>query len=139
MAGGVDVAKKIPLVSTVLGAVSVRRWVAELRRWGIGRLTRGYDAEANSLKVLMKETGFRKWAKFWHYGRTQISLQMRLFAEQVYSDKGFPWSELVTGFGPLTEVVMDPEVRAREIRARSTAIQKSKRKKALAELARRRG
>lgn len=111
---GEGLASRIPGLGTLLGAVSVRAWVRELRAFGIKRLTDGYTAEANALKQLMKETGVKDWARFWHYGRTQISLQMRLFAEQVYSDLGKPWSELVTGFGPLKGII--DKARIAEIR-----------------------
>lgn len=111
---GGSLARSIPGVGTLLGATSVRRWVAELRTFGIKRLADGYVAEAGALKDLMKETGIREWARFWHYGRTQISLQMRLFAEQVYSDLGKPWSDLVTGFGPLKGLIIPRSKASRE-------------------------
>lgn len=123
MAAGIGIAKKIPGFGAIVSVVDVRRWVSLLRRIGVDRLTAGYLAEARALKDLMLETGFRKWAKFWHYGRTQISLQMRLFSEQVYSDLGDPWSSMITGFGPMTKKVISPKVLEKERRLR--AIQKS--------------
>ena len=129
-AAGASLASKIPGLGPIIDVLSVRRWVRFLRNLGIERYTRGFTAEANALKALMKETGFRKWAKFWHYGRTQISLQMRLFAEQVYSDLGEPWSSMITGFGPMTKKVISPKVLAKErsLRAiqKSNAIQRAK-------------
>ena len=98
---GSSFARKIPGIGTILSAVGIRAWVAELRAFGISRLTDGYNTEAAALKHLMTETGFIRWARFWHYGRTQIPLTKRLFAEQVFSDLGKPWSDLVTGFGVL--------------------------------------
>ena len=100
---GASIARKIPGIGTILSAVGIRAWVTELRTFGISRLTSGYNAEAQSLKDLMKETGILKWARFWHYGRTQIPLTKRLFAEQVFSDLGKPWSDLITGFGPIVQ------------------------------------
>lgn len=98
---GESIARRIPGIGTIFSSVSVRAWVVELRAFGIGRLSRALDHEATAVKKLLLETKFLKWARFWHYGRTQISLQMRLFVEQVYSDLGEPWSDLVTGFGPI--------------------------------------
>ena len=129
-AAGIGIARKIPGVGTVLGAHVVRTWVTQLRAWGIARLSRGYAAEASSLKTLMKETGIVRWADFWHYGRTQISLQMRLFAEQVYSDMGPPWSDLITGFGPITKSIRSEATtatkRERDKRDRQKTIKRNK-------------
>ncbi len=119
MAGkGAAIAHKIPGFGAILAFTDVRRWVSLMRRIGVERATLGFHAEADALKGLMKEIGFRKWAKFWHYGRTQISLQVRLFVEQVYSDLGKPWSDMITGFGPLTEVIISPDVLMKERAAR---------------------
>ena len=129
-AAGASLARKIPGVGTILSSLGVRRWVAELRRWGISRLSRAMAAEAASLKTLMIETGIVRWADFWHYGRTQISLQMRLFAEQVYSDMGPPWSDLITGFGPITKSIRAEATsatkREREQRDRQKTIKRNK-------------
>ena len=124
---GEGLAGRVPGIGTISGAVGIRAWVLELRAFGLSRLTRAYSAEARSLKVLMKETGFLKWADFWHYGRTQIPLTKRLFCEQVFSDMGGRWSSLITGFGPLGKGLRKEaaELTSAESRRRRTARQKS--------------
>lgn len=116
---GEGLARRIPGVSTLVSITSVRIWVAELRAFGLGRLTDGLRAERDSLVQLMDDTGFEKWARFWHYGRTMIPLTMRLFCEQVFSDRGKPWSELVTGFGPIRGIINRAEIA--RIRKQETA------------------
>ncbi len=108
---GASIAGKIPGIGTITSLVGIRAWVIELRAFGISRYTDGLAAEARALKGLMKETGFKEWARFWHYGRTTIPLTKRLFAEQVFSDLGKPWSQLVTGFGPIRGIIDTAEIR----------------------------
>lgn len=50
------------------------------------------------------KVGFVKMVRFWTYYRLTADLQARLFFEQVFSNKGPPWSNLVTGFGPIRKL-----------------------------------
>lgn len=84
--------------------------VGKFRAW-MDLTRRGIDASTDSLAGLAQETsktlrsiGFKKWATYWHIGRQLIPLQHRLLMEQIYSDMGTPWSDLITGFGPLARV-----------------------------------
>ncbi len=87
--------------------VSLASQISELRGWifhlrsNLKRDTSALHTTADEFKAYIKSVGIDRWARYWHYGRQLISLQVRLFCEQVYSDLGGEWAELVTGFGPL--------------------------------------
>ncbi len=95
---------RVPGVSAfadIVGAIAeLRGWLAYLRS-NLKRDTDGLLATADEIKVYLREVGLDRWARYWHYGRQLISLQHRLFLEQIYSDLGGEWAKLVTGFGPL--------------------------------------
>ena len=103
-ASGLTRLARIPGVSAFIDIVKA---IGELRGY-LRYLSTNLDRDTNALvltafevKTFLRRVGIRKWSEYWHYGRQLISLQHRLFYEQVYSDMGEPWSELVTGFGPL--------------------------------------
>ena len=126
---GQGIASQIPGIGTLGAVTRIRRWIHEFRAFGFDRMDSAVHAERDSAVHLIKEVGFRKWARFWHYGRTLIDLQSRLFFEQIYSDLGKPWSDLVTGFGPVTAIVISPKVLAREKKARLEQQRAQKKKK----------
>ena len=85
--------------------------IQEFRLW-MDLTRRRIDSYHALLTDFQKETettlrsiGYRRWSEFWHIGRQMIGLQQRLLIEQVYSDMGKPWSDLITGFGPLARRV----------------------------------
>ena len=94
-----------------------RLWM-DLTRRRIG----SYNALLHDFQVetstTLRSIGFRKWASFWHLGRQMIDLQTRLMLEQVYSDMGKPWSDLITGFGPLARIGKVPIDSAARYRAK---------------------
>ena len=90
---GLDTAQQIGMIHV---------WVKRLSRT-IRLDTAGLVGAAQAVADLLEDMGFGRWARYWHYGRSTISLQHRLFVEQVYSDLGEPWSKLVTGFGSIVE------------------------------------
>jgi len=105
MAGSIaGLVKQIPGFGRIATSHALRRWARELRLFGVVRQANIFSAERDAVVDLIEESGFRQWAKFWHYGRTQISLTTRLFIEQIYSDLGEPWSQLITGFGPIKKI-----------------------------------
>ncbi len=108
---GEGLARKVPGLGTILGHVGVRAWVAELKAFGLSRLIDAQVAESNALKTFSRDEGFDRIAAWWHYGRTQISLQMRLYAEQVFSDMGKPWSDLISGFGPIRGIIRKAQIK----------------------------
>ncbi len=87
-------------VDIVNAVAEIRGWLAHLRS-NLRRDTDGLLTTADEIKVYLKSVGIDRWSRYWHYGRQLISLQHRLFLEQVFSDLGGEWGELVTGFGPL--------------------------------------
>ena len=95
---------RIPGVSAFVDIVNavaeIRGWLAHLRV-NLKRDTDGLLTTADEIKQYLRGVGIERWARYWHYGRQLISLQHRLFLEQVYSDLGGEWGKLVTGFGPL--------------------------------------
>ena len=82
--------------------------IGQLRLWlrnvsgKIDEFTRMLEDTQKETSATLKTIGFSRWARFWHIGRQLISLQQRLLLEQIYSDMGKPWSDLITGFGPLS-------------------------------------
>ena len=78
----------------------IHAWILRLRNT-VDHDSRLLIGAAQALADLIENIGWKRWARYWHYGRSTISLQHRLFAEQVYSDLGEPWSRLVTGFGAI--------------------------------------
>ncbi len=108
---------RIPYVGSFVdlaNAISgIRQWLHHLR----GYLKRDTDAlltTADEIKTYLNEVGYERWGRYWHYGRQLISLQHRLLVEQIFSDMGEPWSELVTGFGALPGLVSITERRGIE-------------------------
>ena len=104
MAGAIGSLLRIPGVSSFVDIVKA---VAEIRGWlhhlraNLKRDTDGLQTTADELKKFLLKVGIQKWGRYWHYGRQLISLQHRLFVEQVYSDLGGEWGKFVTGFGPI--------------------------------------
>lgn len=92
---------RIPNIPVVVGELRV--WL-DLTRRGIDAAVAALDGLVQETTRTLKSIGFQKWAKYWHVGRQLISLQQRLLLEQIYSDMGEPWSDLITGFGPLARV-----------------------------------
>ena len=119
MAAGA-ILKRIPGAADVASlAIPTDLAVAELRHFLAIVAGERFDHNSSLLINLAKEVasrlgaiGYGRWARFWHYGRQLISLQHRLFIEQVYSDMGEPWSGLVTGFGTLDGGATGAEIRA---------------------------
>ncbi len=118
---------KVPLVGDVLGRFVIRGWVRRLRIFGVDRAHIALAAERDAVVHLIQEVGFRKWSRYWHYGRTQISLTTRLFVEQVYSDLGDPWSQLITGFGPIKKIKGISMLASEKRRREKSAFKPSKR------------
>lgn len=61
-----------------------------IRRW-----VEGYE-----VNQLYQGEGFARFKRHWRSVRMFIPLQVRLCAEQVFYDKGYPWNSLVSGFNP---------------------------------------
>ena len=84
--------------------------IGQLRLWmrnvsgKIDRYSQMLEDTSKEVSATLKTIGFVRWAGFWHIGRQLISLQQRLLLEQIYSDMGKPWSDLITGFGPLSRL-----------------------------------
>ena len=55
--------RSLPGIGPVVGALGVRSWVLQLRGWGVNRLAGGQLAEAQALKDLLNETGFKNWSR----------------------------------------------------------------------------
>ncbi len=95
---------RIPGISSfvdIAGAIAeLRGWLAYLRS-NLKRDTSALLTTADEIKGFIRSVGIDRWSRYWHYGRQLISLQHRLFVEQIYSDLGGEWAKLVTGFGPL--------------------------------------
>ena len=92
--------KQLVLENPELAFLELGRWLDAVRRH-FDRYDSATSAAGDNVKAVLKKIGFRRWEHFWHYGRQLIPLQHRLLIEQVYSDLGSPWSDLVTGFGAL--------------------------------------
>ena len=104
LGSGITKLIRVPGVSAFVdlaeAIAAVRGWLHHLR----GNLRRDTDAlltTTDEVKTYLREVGFARFNRYWHYGRQLISLQHRLLVEQVFSDLGPPWSEFVTGFGVL--------------------------------------
>lgn len=67
-----------------------------------------YEAKAiadrwiDTYNVAYESEFYRLWED-WKYVRLGISLQARLLVEQIFTDRGKPWSGLVSGFNTLGE------------------------------------
>ena len=111
---------KIPYASDVAGVlIPVDLAVAELRQWFALVAGDRFNHNSQLLITAAKEIaeglgriGCGRWARFWHYGRQLVSLQQRLFLEQIYSDLGEPWSKLITGFGTIDGGATGAEIKA---------------------------
>ena len=120
--------KQALLEAPELQFVDLGRWLDAVRRH-FDRYSSATNAAGDNVKAILKKIGIRRWSRFWHYGRQLIPLQHRLLIEQVYSDLGEPWSQFLTGFGPLTDLVIDGDTleRERAVRAPQRAAQRRRR------------
>lgn len=122
MAGALSRLIRVPGISAF---IDLAQQIAEVRGWlhhlrgNLKRDTSALLTTADEIKAYLRDVGFERFGQYWHYGRQLISLQHRLLVEQVFSDMGEPWSELVTGFGALKSIAGITEERGRRATERT--------------------
>lgn len=67
----------------------------------IQNATKVMRQRARLLMKAARSQGFTTVKGNWRWLRLNVSLQFRLFAEQVFWVMGKPWSSLITGFKPI--------------------------------------
>lgn len=105
---GIPKPSRIPFLGHVARGLAIKRVVTELGNDTIRRRVTDLNLSvASQVSKAMDKAGYVEFARYWVYARLGVDLQTRLFIEQVASNKGKPWSDVVTGFGVLRMVHED--------------------------------
>lgn len=74
-----------------------------------------------NLELALRHVGFAKFRQYWRVGRLLVSLQTRLFVEEVMTFMGSPWDGLKTGFDTISQVGEGKRLSPTEIARRRAA------------------
>ncbi len=92
----------LDLLSTGVDVAVAVQWVKS-GLYGADLIVRRADDLVRHLRSLPRKE-FYEFVRRWKYARQLVSLQIRLWIEQVFTDAGGHWEQLVTGFKSVRDV-----------------------------------